>query len=315
MVKLKRKGADIMKKIYTTGRIAALILVFTTMLGTITVFATDPSISAEDEVFINEEELEITKTESMDYFEFSDNLAKEIKDCSNGDYDSLVEDYFDSNTNPIYEKVEQVVEANANEEGLYLDVDDDFYEEYETTYDVDNETTLVVTPTYLVIETFSQDADSIISNLSTESSTVGASLNPINLLSTLSINEKPSYTIDFLATTKSVSGTATKTYYSWIGLKMFTLSVTCTFNYNGSKAWYKSGFDYYYSRGSFSTWQVSNWRGWKEASGTNFRAYCSGNFHYGFEYQGVGLVIQDIYCKNTISCNKSGTISKSYSAV
>ena len=62
---------------------------------------------------------------------------------------------------------------------------------------------------------------------------------------------------------------------------------------------------------NLSVWQVSNWKGWKEASGTSYKAYCSGNFHWGIEYGGTGIVIQDYYCKNTLTCSKNGTITKS----
>ena len=101
-------------------------------------------------------------------------------------------------------------------------------------------------------------------------------------------------------------------YLCFVGIqKIFSLTVECKFYYNGSKAWYKSGFDYYYTKGAITLWQVSNWKGWKEKSGTSYKAYCSGNFHWGVEYDGNGLVIQDIYCKNTVTCSKSGTITKS----
>lgn len=52
-------------------------------------------------------------------------------------------------------------------------------------------------------------------------------------------------------------------------------------------------------------------KGWREKSGTSYKAYCSGNFHIGLEYKGVGIIVQDLYCKNTITCNKKGSISKS----
>ena len=104
---------------------------------------------------------------------------------------------------------------------------------------------------------------------------------------------------------------ATAAAYGLVGNKLFTLTVECTFNYNGSSAWYKSGFDYYYTKGFLSIWQVSNWKGWKEASGSSYKAYCSGNFHFGLEYEGNGLVIQDFYCKNTLTCSKDGKITTS----
>ena len=40
------------------------------------------------------------------------------------------------------------------------------------------------------------------------------------------------------------------------------------------------------------------------------KANCSGNFHFGVEYEGNGLIIQELYCKNSLTCTKDGSIIK-----
>lgn len=110
----------------------------------------------------------------------------------------------------------------------------------------------------------------------------------------------------------TVTGTATKSYYSWVGLKLFTISVTCKFKYNGSKASYHSGLDGYYKRGILSIWQVSNWQVGREQAGTSYTAYAKGNFHYGFEIKGIGIIVQELYIKHVVTCSKTGKITKSY---
>lgn len=110
----------------------------------------------------------------------------------------------------------------------------------------------------------------------------------------------------------TVFGSATKEYYSAAGVNIFTISVSSTFSYNGTKASYYSGFDAYYTRGFLSIWQVSNWVSGKEAVGYSYSAYAKGNFHFGLEVNGVGIVIQDFYIKHTVTCTKDGVISRSY---
>ena len=62
---------------------------------------------------------------------------------------------------------------------------------------------------------------------------------------------------------------------------VFTVAVGTGFSYNGSNASYYGNFDSYYKRGTLSVWQVSNWQSGHEAAGTSYRAYASGNFHFG----------------------------------
>lgn len=168
----------------------------------------------------------------------------------------------------------------AGEKTLRLKTSSAFRTDYEEVFTINDRTTLTVTPTYVVV-------------------------------SILDTRDNPDVAVNATKATSSKSGTCTKTYYGLVGNKLFTLTVECTFYYNGSSAWYKSGFDYYYTKGVLSIWQVSNWKGWKEASGTSYKAYCSGNFHFGLEYEGNGLVIQDFYCKNTLTCSKDGKITTS----
>lgn len=114
------------------------------------------------------------------------------------------------------------------------------------------------------------------------------------------------------ATTKSKKATSKREYRSWVGVLMFTVGQEGYFNYNGSKATYKSGFDGWYKRGTFSIWQVDKWDPVKEASGKNYTFTVKGNFHWGAEIKGVGLTIQDLRVKQVITCKPDGTTSVKY---
>ena len=234
-----------------------------------TAFAITPAASGgelADTVFISE------KTQG---------LAARLQNASPAEYDSVINQYFAANPNPVFDSVLDIIDGKqAGEKTLRLKTSSAFRTDYEEVFTINDRTTLTVTPTYVVV-------------------------------SILDTRDNPDVAVNATKATSSKSGTCTKTYYGLVGNKLFTLTVECTFYYNGSSAWYKSGFDYYYTKGVLSIWQVSNWKGWKEASGTSYKAYCSGNFHFGLEYEGNGLVIQDFYCKNTLTCSKDGKITTS----
>lgn len=111
---------------------------------------------------------------------------------------------------------------------------------------------------------------------------------------------------------KSVPGSNTKSYYSIANIKLFTVSVSAKFYYNGAKAWYRSGLDGYSKRGTLSVWQVTNFKTARESDGTSYVATASGNFSYGFSYKGVGINIKEVYIKHEVRCTKNGNIKKGY---
>ncbi|PAE15340.1 hypothetical protein CHH91_14765 [Virgibacillus sp. 7505] len=112
--------------------------------------------------------------------------------------------------------------------------------------------------------------------------------------------------------TKTKTASATKSYYSWVGLKLFTVSVSSKFKYTGSSASYGGGLDYYYKRGTLSAWTVTDWGGFHEKSGTSYYARAKGNFQFGFQAKGIGLVIQELYIRHTVTVSKPGKVTKNF---
>ncbi len=247
-----------------------------------TAFAITPAASGEelaDTVLISEKTLSLVPADKTAHSVFGQGLAARLQNASPDEYDSVINQYFAANPNPVFDSVLDVVSENqVKKDTLRLKTSSAFRADYEEVFTINDSTTLTVTPTYVVV-------------------------------SVLDVRDNSNVTVNATKATSSKSGTCSETYYGLVGNKLFTLTVECTFYYNGSSAWYKSGFDYYYTKGFLSIWQVSNWKGWKEASGTSYKAYCSGNFHFGLEYEGNGLVIQDFYCKNTLTCSKDGKIT------
>ncbi len=62
-------------------------------------------------------------------------------------------------------------------------------------------------------------------------------------------------------------------------------------------------------------WQVSNWvvSSTVVNNGEYCRAYTNGNFHFGVEYKGHGLIIQDVFDDLRVSVTRNGTVTKTKS--
>ncbi len=173
-----------------------------------------------------DEEIQIDNSNYEEYEKFGEVLANSLKSA---EYDGIIKRYCESNTNPVFEDVLEVLTDNKDNNTVYLKSSEKFNDRYELVYDIGDNQQLVITPSSIIVDTLTVSDDGL-----------------------------------SRATTKSKTGTSSKTYYSVIGNKIFSLTVECKFYYNGSKAWYKSGFDYYYTKGAITLWQVSNWKGWKE---------------------------------------------------
>jgi hypothetical protein len=101
--------------------------------------------------------------------------------------------------------------------------------------------------------------------------------------------------------------TASKVFYSNTGFRMFSTYAKGYYAYNGNtvKAYY---MDSWYTRGTLSSWQITNWEegGYNYANGALSEIYGRGNFHWGFEYAGTGIVFQDYYIVVKSKCDKYG---------
>ena len=101
--------------------------------------------------------------------------------------------------------------------------------------------------------------------------------------------------------------------YNLFGSLLFHIHIESNFGYDGVTAWYAGGVAGSYERGFLTIWQVSNWEVGTTVidGGAYCRAYARGNFHWGFEYQGNGVVIQDVYEDVRVSVTRDGTVYKS----
>jgi hypothetical protein len=64
----------------------------------------------------------------------------------------------------------------------------------------------------------------------------------------------------------------------------------------------------------FNLWQISNWEeGTNIISSSTAEVYSQGNFHYGFEYNGNSLTVQNYYIKVYLSCDQNGNYGAYYS--
>lgn len=103
----------------------------------------------------------------------------------------------------MFDSVLDIIDGKqAGEKTLRLKTSSAFRTDYEEVFTINDRTTLTVTPTYVVV-------------------------------SILDTRDNPDVAVNATKATSSKSGTCTKTYYGLVGNKLFTLTVECTFYYNG----------------------------------------------------------------------------------
>lgn len=119
-------------------------------------------------------------------------------------------------------------------------------------------------------------------------------------------------------TTRSSTTTqvlAYKHFYSVLGIRLFSIYASGEYEYDGNTVTADHD-NSWYTRGTLSVWQVSNWEegDYDSSSGTLSEIYGRGNFHWGVEYQGSGIVIEDKYITVKSRCDEDGNIDYLWSA-
>ncbi len=99
-------------------------------------------------------------------------------------------------------------------------------------------------------------------------------------------------------------------YGAVAGQELWRVTQEAQFIYTGNSVTvnYSNGF---YTHGTLSIWQTSNWENSKVSSILvdnvwTKRVMSSGNFHFGLEYEGIGLVVQDFYVTIDARCTVNG---------
>ncbi|WP_053943007.1 hypothetical protein [Kallipyga gabonensis] len=266
-----------MKKITTNFRILLVILLFF-IVSSQKASANEAILKSSTEShFNNKPTYSLLNLEKRRFNEFSELLVSNLKASNETDYSKVIRESYETYMNSISIEwsepnslIKDIREYNFQE---MVNKNEGFFR----ICDLNDYDTVIITPYYVILDELKIEDEQI-------------------------VLRSPA--------TRSRFATNTRTGYGYLGNKLFDVTVECAFYYNGNSAWYKSDFDYYYTRGTLSLWQVNNWRGWKEFSGTSYKANCSGNFHFGVEYEGNGLIIQELYCKNSLTCTKDGSIIK-----
>lgn len=102
--------------------------------------------------------------------------------------------------------------------------------------------------------------------------------------------------------------------YNRFGWKLFTVSTQGYFEYDYKSVQPYFDNSWYVHNMPFNLWQISNWEeGAHMISSSTAEVYGQGNFHYGFEYNGNGLIVQNYYVKVYLSCDQNGNYGSHYS--
>ncbi|MCO7127911.1 hypothetical protein NIE88_19410 [Sporolactobacillus shoreicorticis] len=116
----------------------------------------------------------------------------------------------------------------------------------------------------------------------------------------------------------SYKNTKTYTYgitrYAYIlHQPLYSVGVKGYFSYNKSKV-NAHLVDGWYKRATASIWQVSDWhKGSRINSAKHGEVYSEGNFHFGIEYAGIGLILEEQHVKVYIRADKKGKHWHGYS--
>lgn len=102
--------------------------------------------------------------------------------------------------------------------------------------------------------------------------------------------------------------------YNFLGWKLFTVTTKGYFGYDHKSVQPYHTESWYLHNMPFNLWQISNWEnGVHTISSNTAEVYGQGNFHYGFEYKGNSITVQNYYVKVYLSCDKDGNYGTHYS--
>jgi hypothetical protein len=102
--------------------------------------------------------------------------------------------------------------------------------------------------------------------------------------------------------------------YNKFGWKLFTVCTEGYFEYDHKSVQPYHTDSWYVHKMPFNLWQISNWeKGVHIISNDTAEVYGQGNFHYGFEYNGNGLIVQNYYVKVYLLCDQNGNYGAHYS--
>lgn len=107
--------------------------------------------------------------------------------------------------------------------------------------------------------------------------------------------------------------TSTVSGYNRLGWKLFTVYTKGYFVYDHKSVQPYHRNSWYVRNMPFNLWQISNWeKGAHMISSSTAEVYGQGDFHYGFEYNGKGLTVQNYYVKIYLSCDQNGNYETHY---
>lgn len=102
--------------------------------------------------------------------------------------------------------------------------------------------------------------------------------------------------------------------YNSLGWKLFTVYTRGYFRYDNESVQPYHVDSWYVHNMPFNLWQISNWEeGTDIISSSTAEVYSQGYFHYGFEYNGNSLTVQNYYVKVYLSCDQNGNYGAYYS--
>lgn len=266
--------------------------------------------SSSDVIEIGIQDLELSKQELTLSEQEEMELVSELKDSSLTDYEDIVEDFMKESDNTLSSVVEEYVqESDINDEIVY---DNTLINEY----DIDNNNSIIVTPTEIIIENIDQSEEVVLTEQSeiekfeeeVEDKNAEEETNYISLIIDKIFSGEE---VSAAATVKRTNLAHTATYFARLaGQKIVTVGISAEFTYNGSTVTARTTSNYTKIHvGAGGLWQLkSSKNGVQKPSNKRRIVFQEGTFNQGLTYKGNGLVAQSKYLRVNVECSSTGKV-------
>jgi len=266
--------------------------------GIIDSITTQQSDLKTPDLVVTEDSLDLTEAQIQEYQETSENLAEALATADSSEVSEIIRDMTADTevTIMISDMADQYYDENG--EIPVVKVEGEILNE---TYVIDENRSIEITPTYVIIDELNILEDAPIADASNG-----------GLVSDIMSSIKDLFVIEAHAATYSKAARYDAHVYAVLyGYELFTMSVVMDFYYNNTKAWYKGNFDAYWKKtvGGLLI-MCGGWDKGHEAYGTSYQGFCSGVFGEGVVIGGNLIAPFSNYFKATLKCNKDGGISR-----
>lgn len=278
------------------------VVVFILVMNTSTIFA-DSSRQIADNQSLNiklAEDIKFDRSEKESLIAYGKTLQNLLKSADKKEYDNVLikrlEEDGEAVGNILDKKIQLKVKNVLTKytKKIEVELDETVMNESTFAFKIDEQTTLVLTPSYVILSKVESTPLSVLDCISAQSGET-----------------------NLLASGNSVKGSASKTIRNYEGLEVATVKVSAEFDYNGAKAWYKGGLDGSLTCPSFGNHVVVNgsrnkYHGNYAADGSSYCAAYYGKINQINDIVGIPQIIKTRLIQAMVICYRNGMTKEEF---